>query len=160
MGKYDPLNRYLKSQPGTTVPMSFTEIERIIGFKLPPSAYRHRPWWSNNASNSVITNAWLEAGYRTEQVDMARKKLVFVRPITPPVPAGFGLSEEGRAFKHAEATVPRHHPLIGVLKGTFSIEASWDLTRPALDPEEQAEWDASLGGKADRVEAGLTDKSR
>ena len=30
--------------------MSFSEIERVLGFKLPKSAYQHEAWWSNNAT--------------------------------------------------------------------------------------------------------------
>ncbi|MDD9798062.1 MAG: hypothetical protein OXT03_02985 [Alphaproteobacteria bacterium] len=75
MGKYDVFEEYL-NRP---ISMSFREIERVLGFSLPPSAYTHREWWSNNPSNNTLTKAWLNAGYRTEQVDMKAQKLVFRR---------------------------------------------------------------------------------
>ncbi|MEA2936481.1 MAG: hypothetical protein QOD74_3127, partial [Variibacter sp.] len=59
--------------------MTFAEIERITGSKLPPKAQHQRAWWSNNPSNNVMTKVWLEAGYETERVDMAGRKLVFRR---------------------------------------------------------------------------------
>jgi hypothetical protein len=37
--------------------MSFREIEQVLGFPLPPAARRHRPWWSNNGNNNVMTKA-------------------------------------------------------------------------------------------------------
>lgn len=59
--------------------MSFAEVESVLGFALPPAARRYRAWWSNNPTNSVITNAWLGAGFRSAQVDMANQSLRFVR---------------------------------------------------------------------------------
>ena len=47
MGKYEPLNEFLKSQSREYVPMTFSEIERVLGNELPPSKL-HRAWWSNN----------------------------------------------------------------------------------------------------------------
>src|ERR1700753_33052 len=79
MGKYEPLQSFLAAERAEEVPMTFAQIERIIGQSLPPAAFNHRPWWSNNASNNVMTKAWLNAGYKTERVDMDGRKLTFVR---------------------------------------------------------------------------------
>ena len=119
MAKYDPLKTFLAARDVEEVPMTFGEIERVIGAKLPPVAFKHRAWWSNNPSNSVITHAWLEAGYRTERVDMAAGKLVFRRREAAPGPGG---RHKGR------------HPAFGALAGTVSVQAGFDLTAPA-DPE-------------------------
>ena len=71
MSKYDPLTVHLRGSGQASVSMTFAAIERIVGAKLPPSAYKYRAWWSNNPTNSVITHAWLDAGYKTANVDMA-----------------------------------------------------------------------------------------
>ena len=78
MSKYDALGNYLKHQRRDSVPMTFREIEKITGTKLPASS-RYRAWWSNNDFNSVLTKVWIEAGFKSEQVDMERRKLVFRR---------------------------------------------------------------------------------
>ena len=123
MSKYSPLADYLKRQGRERVPMTFAEIERITGTKLPPSAIKHRPWWSNNPKNSVLTKVWLDAGFASEQVDMAERKLVFRRiHITPPLPEGAPRSEK------------KFHPLYGALKGMIRIMPKTDLTAPA-DPD-------------------------
>ena len=77
MTKYEPLTKKLRSIPYREWPTSFVEIERTLGFRLPKSAREHRAWWSNNPENSVMTKAWLSAGWRTEKVDMEKEKLVF-----------------------------------------------------------------------------------
>ncbi|HEY0219736.1 MAG TPA: hypothetical protein VGC26_08240 [Afipia sp.] len=120
MSKYDRLGNFLQTQNRERVPMSFADIERITQTKLPPSAHRHRPWWSNNPTNSVLTRVWLDAGFESEQVDMTGQKLVF-RRVTAPMPAK---PLDGGASGH---------PLFGALKGTIRIASDADLTEPA-DP--------------------------
>lgn len=119
MSKYQALGDYLRKQRTERVPMSFADIERVVDAKLPPSARKHRPWWSNNARNSVMTRVWLDAGFESEQVDMAARKLVF-RRVHEPQPA-------------APPAAPRH-PLFGALKGMVTPAPGVDLTEPA-DPE-------------------------
>jgi hypothetical protein len=84
--KYEQLSAFLTRQTAGEVPMTFAEIEALIGRRLPPSARKHRPWWSNNPSNSVMTQAWLKAGYRTERVDMGAERLVFRKAMSPAKP--------------------------------------------------------------------------
>jgi hypothetical protein len=120
--KYDPLTSYLRAKGSAQVRMSFAEIERVIGTKLPPSAGAHRAWWSNNSMNNVMTKAWLAAGYQSEQVDLAGKKLVFSRVAT------VGPSANASSGADASAKLA----LFGRLKGTVVIMG--DLTEPA-DPD-------------------------
>ena len=46
MSKYKPFETYLKGLPPEIrdITISFEEIERIIGGKLPASAYRYSAW--------------------------------------------------------------------------------------------------------------------
>jgi hypothetical protein len=92
MNKYKPLTAHLNSLSPLNAhyPITFVEIEQILGRSLPNSAYRHRAWWSNNASNSVMTTAWLEAGWESSAVDMEGKKLVFRRIRHTPGGGGSG----------------------------------------------------------------------
>ena len=45
MGKYEPLAQFLRKQQTHEVRLTFSEIERIVGAKLPPSARKQRAWW-------------------------------------------------------------------------------------------------------------------
>jgi hypothetical protein len=134
MSKYEPLERYLREQQADEVPLTFRDIEKIIGGELPASQFS-RAWWSNNPNNNVMTSAWLAADYMTEKVDIKNRRLVFrrigairARP----------LSQENRErhtrWYGAEPAWPGRHPLFGWMKGTVSMLAGVDLTEPA-DPE-------------------------
>jgi hypothetical protein len=61
-----------------------------------------------------------------------------------------GMEKKGMAETAHEYTPKEElpdHPLFGCMKGTFWIDPEWDWTKPALDPEELAEWEASLDRK-------------
>lgn len=89
MNKYEPLTRYLAAISDETHAMTFAEVEGIIVGSLPPSAYRHRAWWSNNPQGHVMAQAWTKAGWETSDVDMQSRKLVFRRIHHPAYGAGF-----------------------------------------------------------------------
>src|SRR2546429_9755763 len=117
MSKYSRLAGYLRAQSGDEVPMTFAQIERVIGTKLPKS-HKYRAWWSNNAFNSVMTKTWLEAGYRTERVDMAGRKLVFRRVTPSPQPSGFSdAADIGTPPAGSAGTTSSRHPLVGPFQG-------------------------------------------
>ncbi len=113
--------------------MTFKEIERLIDSDLPPSARKYRAWWSNNPSNSVCTYAWLEAGYRSSDVDLASGKLVFRKSKgTPPEPTANAPVMQDSPLREA---APKRHPIFGAMKGTILVEVDFDLTAPT-----GAEW--------------------
>jgi CBS domain-containing protein len=79
-GSYAQLALHLQSQPTViiTVTLTFQDIEDILSAKLPPSAYEHRAWWSNDPTKPQSA-AWLEEGWRTTSVNMTERRLSFVR---------------------------------------------------------------------------------
>jgi hypothetical protein len=115
MGKYEPLGQFLKKQKRARVPMTFGEIERVIGNKLPPSK-KNRAFWSNNPDNNVMTKEWVAAGFTTETVDTKAESLVFKRS-----KAKSGKSNWQAAY--------------GCMKGSI---VSFD---PAASPYSDEEWD-------------------
>jgi hypothetical protein len=131
VSKYGALGEYLKRQRYDAVPMTFGQIEKITGTKLPASS-RYRAWWSNNDFNSVLTKVWIEAGFKSEQVDMEKRKLVFRRVRKPQA-----------ALEPAGGEKPVH-PAYGFMKGLVRIMPGTDLMQPA-DPEWADRLDAEYG---------------
>jgi hypothetical protein len=125
MGKYEPLGAFLRDQHAQEVALTFSQIEKITGTKLPPKAQHHRAWWSNNPSNNVMTKVWLDAGYESARVDVGARKLVFRRT---------GKAEAATSRPASEAKKGERHPLFGALKDLTSIPPGVDLTEPA-DPD-------------------------
>lgn len=115
MSKYAPLTDFLARTAGPEAPMTFAEIERVIGHPLPASK-KYPAWWSNNPGNNVMTRAWLAAGFQTERVDIAAGRLVFRRvteAVKPPILGG-SLLERIQAR----------------LGGTVTVSAGVDLAAP------------------------------
>ena len=77
MSKYTPLTDHLNSLEEGDWRAKFSEIEEILGFSLPESAYLHRPWWANSDSGHSQTNAWQSAGWQTSNVDLQSKEVTF-----------------------------------------------------------------------------------
>lgn len=120
MSKYEPLTDFLAAGKRDALRMSFEEIEKILGFPLPPSK-AYRAWWSNNPSNSVMTKAWLAAGYKTERVDVENGQVTFVRSADTARPAGVDMAK------------PPRSPVFGCMKGTTFVADGVDLVVP-VDP--------------------------
>ena len=114
MSKYEPLSVFLARQARDRVEISFKEVERVLGFKLPPSALEHRPWWANTGGSHVQSKAWLEAGFETESVDMEARRLVFRRKAMAAKPTKRGLNA-----------------IYGCLAGTIQIHD--DVTKPSSE---------------------------
>jgi hypothetical protein len=157
MSKYAPLTRHLNARHQTEVPMQFSELEGLLGFSLPPSSRKHRAWWSNNEDSSVITKAWLAAGYRTRDVDLASERLVFVKlnSVSTDVGSEAGAVPSGTATAASvadtvpgETKPPRRHPLFGIFAGQMWIDPTLDLTEPAM-PEWAGMIDAKYGPDPD-----------
>ena len=121
MSKYEPLPQFLASAPGSVKRLSFTEIEGILGFKLPKSAYEHEAWWSNNGTGHSHARAWLNAGWRTQEIDLSGRKVTFHR--LRPVSAG-----------------QRDKDPWGCMADTVTIMPGTDLTQPTGE-----RWNAEEG---------------
>ena len=79
-GKYAAIFHFLAEKQGSVVAMKFAELESILGFSLPDSAYLYRPWWANQAkSGHSQAMAWDAAGWKTARVDLEAETLRFER---------------------------------------------------------------------------------
>ncbi len=81
-GKYDPLEKYLRSLPLSQeeVTLTFEFIERILNDRLPAEAYEERAWWSNQKQGTrVEAIPWMNAGWMVDTVEFNEKRVHFVR---------------------------------------------------------------------------------
>lgn len=74
--KYRKLSNYLLASNNQSIILKFNEIESIIGFKLPESAKKYRPFWANTTTHSIALS-WLSVGYETVEVNMDLQLVVF-----------------------------------------------------------------------------------
>lgn len=137
MGKYEPLGAFLNDQTRDQIPMTFAEIEKILGATLPASK-QYPAWWSNNTGNNVMTRQWLDAGYQTESVDTVAQTIVFHK-IEP------NRNVEYSANLDKSTALPKS-PVFGCMAGTVTIPDGVDLTEPSL-PDWERYADEKYGPK-------------
>lgn len=79
--RYAPLAIWLQKQPlnQETIPLTFRQVEEIIGESLPASARKHRAWWSNHLEFNPQARQWWEVGWRVATVRMTEEIVVFAR---------------------------------------------------------------------------------
>ena len=79
--RYAPLAIWLQSQPlgKERITLTFSDIEEIIGDKLPASARKHRAWWSNRLEFNPQAQQWWDAGWRVFTVRMPQEIVIFTR---------------------------------------------------------------------------------
>ncbi len=125
MSKYEPLSQFLRENGARELPMTFDDIERVIGCPLPQKASGIRAWWSNNAANNVMTKAWLAAGYVTERVDIGSRRLVFRKADTGSSPQSVVSSPET-----SNRSIGFLDRIRAQMAGSVTIPAGVDILEP------------------------------
>lgn len=67
--KYELLMSYFKGLSKNKLRLTYIEIEKIIKFKLPDSAYNYRAYW-NESKTHTITRSWIENGWKITEVNL------------------------------------------------------------------------------------------
>ena len=85
MSRYDALGDYLRTADKAGVTLSFSEIERLIGARLPASARSNRSWWGNT-TRSPQAAAWMRVGWMLTRVALPDGPATFIvgEPVSRP----------------------------------------------------------------------------
>ena len=80
MSKYEPLAQFLDRREQSEWNAEFSEVEHILGFALPKSAYQYQAWWANQRGKGHSQTAgWQSAGWQTANVDLHQERVTFKR---------------------------------------------------------------------------------
>lgn len=167
MSRYAQLADFLNGQGVESLALSFSEIERLLGSPLPPSARKLRVWWSNDATHAQAWHGWLQAGWRVEAVDLEAGVVTFRRTGEPPIPSrargvGGEIGAQVLATRRFEALAAealsqrlgvklyRGVRMVARLKGGIELNLVFDL----------ASADGSVVGEAMYLTAGKTPWAR
>lgn len=124
MGKYAPIADFLVDQSADRVRLDFEALEKLLGAPLPRSADEYQAWWANDASHSQA-KAWLDAGWQTENLNLAGRTVEFVRVRRSKDGSGGALPSSRRAG-------PAPDPW-GALTGTVTIHDPAALVTPTAE---------------------------
>ena len=79
-GKYRPIAEYLYEKWEKKIILTYAEIEKILDFKLPQTAYKFpMSYWANTLTHTYATS-WLSVGYNT-RVNIETLSVTFERII-------------------------------------------------------------------------------
>jgi DNA-binding XRE family transcriptional regulator len=92
--KYQQLLSYLQRQDQAEITLTFAHIEDLIEGRLPDSARTKRAWWSNRSKGALQANAWMQAGYLVDRLDLAQETVTFRKP-----PSRYTVEWEGDTIK-------------------------------------------------------------
>ncbi|GEM_PF-1270419 len=84
--KYASLGTYLRSISSETrdLTLTFMEIEKILKFRLPSSAYEYQAWWAFETNPSQPQKViWQNTGWRVVSIDLSRRLVRFQRISIP-----------------------------------------------------------------------------
>lgn len=90
MSKYDPLKKHLvtfETSGRYEWNTSFKAVEKILGFKLPPSARRYPEWWANenfSYTSKSQCKAWAQADWKTAHVNINGETVTFISQARTP----------------------------------------------------------------------------
>lgn len=70
--KYIPLSHYFQAATNSSIRLTFSEIEQIMGQNLPNAAYLNKSWWKKSKPPAKHFHAWMDAGYRVTEVEPDR----------------------------------------------------------------------------------------
>ncbi|MDT0276663.1 DUF262 domain-containing protein [Blastococcus goldschmidtiae] len=76
-GKYRKLWEWLRAQDADEIPLTFEEVEEVLGIPLPPSARLHMPHWYGY-EGTALGRAIRDAGWKASMVDLQEQRVTFV----------------------------------------------------------------------------------
>lgn len=75
--KYQPLIDWLQAQSTDRLPVSFSDLEDVLGWPLPDAARQHPPYWYS--TDNSLGRAIAGGGFKATRVDLAAEHAVLVR---------------------------------------------------------------------------------
>jgi hypothetical protein len=82
--KYQPLAEWLAAQPADAVTLTFVQGEKIVGARLPETAFLKRQWWLD-ARPAWAATSRRAAGWQVARLDLDDQQVTFRRiPTAPP----------------------------------------------------------------------------
>ena len=76
-GKYKSLTEYLYENWEKKIELTYEQIEHILGFALPPTAYKLPLSYWANTNTHTYASSWLAIGYKAKVI--GEQKVIFER---------------------------------------------------------------------------------
>ena len=118
---YTALTSHLENSTASVLPMTFQEIEEILGKPLPPSASVYPAFWANSSKNAY-SYIWMDAGYLCKNASPTRQIVTFIKGSSQ------NTSTPSQANPIPKKYVPKKIPTLPVTAACEAIEAYYHHT--------------------------------
>ena len=78
VSKFTNLSVYFHNLKKNSITLTFSNIEKILKFKLCASAYKYRTYFLNN-NPGMIGETWYSQGYKVKKINMKEQKIEFIK---------------------------------------------------------------------------------
>lgn len=78
--KFISLSNYFRDMKVEYIKLSFSEMERILGFELSRSAYIHKEYWYKDKTHT-FPDTWINEGCRLTRIDLNEKTAEFCKDL-------------------------------------------------------------------------------
>ncbi|NEQ43864.1 MAG: helix-turn-helix transcriptional regulator [Leptolyngbya sp. SIOISBB] len=98
--KYYPLYQRFSQIGAETFTLTIDEIQAHVESQLPTTARTKTSWWANRRKGGYQSQAWIKAGYRVAQVELAQQRVTFKK-----FQAEYKIQREAGAIKWDQAAI-------------------------------------------------------
>jgi hypothetical protein len=120
--KYDLFGNFLDLQLVDRLTLSFAQIEKIIGSKLPASASKYDAWWSNSAVDGRHNEVWLRRGWTVVEHSFNSRTVKFQRVRPPQISKLSNTTEPSLEHKEIALSDQLTPPSTARIEVGFSID--------------------------------------
>lgn len=75
--KYYSLYQFFQQSEQDVILLTVADVQSLLNGRLPVSARSQRAWWSNRRTAHAQSSAWLEAGYRVDELNLENGQILF-----------------------------------------------------------------------------------
>ena len=146
----------MNTEDKDAITLSFAQVESILGFPLPKSAYTYNAWWANGGHSQAA--AWMNVGYQVAGVDLRMKSVIFRKKsgTVKTAPPSNALSICGYPFSFSNtgntATSVLDEDKLTELFDVFQVTRGRNYTNPMKKQSERSDLDVTISLKMSQTE--------
>ncbi|MCP4360319.1 MAG: helix-turn-helix transcriptional regulator [Chloroflexi bacterium] len=132
--KYYPLYQFFQQSSEDVILLTVGDVNSLLDGNLPTSARSQRAWWSNRRTAVAQSAAWINAGYRVDELNLEVGQITFRKEGTIP---NYVVERQGNIVMWNSAMIKALREHMGMTQAEFSQELG--IRQPTV-----SEWETEV----------------